>query len=163
MSYTEFYENGYGVSVISSEFSYGLELAVLRGTEENAEICYDTPITDDVCGHLDSEILAEIIKDVKSLPKPNNCIKCDELSFNTICNTCKGELMCELCGSEEGIRRNDNIHVCDECNDKHPIRALDEEELVSNCCSALFTHPGWPDSDICSDCKEHADIGVDDE
>tara|TARA_R110002073_G_scaffold79747_9_gene192353 strand:- start:1354 stop:2238 length:885 start_codon:yes stop_codon:yes gene_type:complete len=75
----------------------------------------------------------------------------------------KEKEMCELCGSEEGIRRNDNIHVCDECNDKYPVRALDEEELVSNCCSALFTHPGWPDSDICSDCKEHADIGVDDE
>ena len=61
MSYREFYENGYGVSVISSEFSYGLELAILRGNAENAEICYDTPITNDVCGHLDSETLAEII------------------------------------------------------------------------------------------------------
>ena len=32
------------------------------------------------------------------------------------------------------------------------------DEPISNCCSALFTYPGWPDSDICSKCKEHADI-----
>ena len=74
----------------------------------------------------------------------------------------KGERMCELCGSEESTRRDDNIHGCDECDNKYPVREPDEEELVSNCCSALFTHPGWPDSDICSDCKEHADIGEDD-
>ena len=89
MSHREFYENGYGVSVISSEFSYGLELAVLRGTEENAEICYDTPITDDVCGHLDSETLADIIKDVKALPMPNHCVECDKPTFNTMCDDCK--------------------------------------------------------------------------
>ena len=33
-----------------------------------------------------------------------------------------------------------------------------EEELMSNCCIAPFVYPGWPDSDICSTCKEHADI-----
>ena len=32
------------------------------------------------------------------------------------------------------------------------------DEIVSNCCTAPFTHPGWPDSDICSECHEHADI-----
>ena len=36
--------------------------------------------------------------------------------------------MCELCGSEEGIRRDDNIHVCNECDDKYPVREPDEEE-----------------------------------
>ena len=89
MSYREFYKNGYGVSVISSEFSYGLELAVLRGDTKNCEICYDTPITSDVCGHLDSETLAEIIKDVKALPIPNHCIECDKPTFNIICDNCK--------------------------------------------------------------------------
>ena len=39
--------------------------------------------------------------------------------------------------------------LCDECK---------EEEPISNCCTAPFTYPGWPDSDICSKCKEHADI-----
>ena len=36
------------------------------------------------------------------------------------------------------------------------------EEPMSNCCSAPFTEPGWPDSDMCSACFEHADIGDDD-
>ena len=26
-----------------------------------------------------------------------------------------------------------------------------------NCCTAPFCYPGWPDSDICSACKEHAE------
>ena len=128
MSYTEFYENGYGVSIISSEFSYGLELAVLRGNSENAEICYDTPITGDVCGHLDTETLADIIKDVKALPIPNHCVECDKPTFNTMCDKCKEN---------------------------------DDEEPVSDCCSAHFTYPGWPDSDMCSKCFEHAGINED--
>ena len=28
---------------------------------------------------------------------------------------------------------------------------------VSNCCGAVFYEPGFPDNDICSACKEHAD------
>ena len=27
---------------------------------------------------------------------------------------------------------------------------------VSNCCGVPFYEPGWPDNDICSNCKEHA-------
>ena len=38
-----------------------------------------------------------------------------------------------------------------------------DEEQISDCCSALFTHPGWPDSDLCSECFEHADIWEEDE
>ena len=34
---------------------------------------------------------------------------------------------------------------------------IEEEEPMSNCCTAPFTFPGWPDSDMCSQCKEHAD------
>ena len=33
-----------------------------------------------------------------------------------------------------------------------------DEEPMSNCCDVPFTYPGWPDSDICSECFEHADI-----
>ena len=32
------------------------------------------------------------------------------------------------------------------------------DEPMSNCCYAIFSYPGWPDSDICSSCFEHADI-----
>jgi len=32
-----------------------------------------------------------------------------------------------------------------------------EDEPVSSCCGANFGFPGWPDSDLCSACGEHAD------
>ena len=38
-----------------------------------------------------------------------------------------------------------------------------DEDLVSNCCTAPFTYPGWPDSDICSKCHEHADTAISEE
>lgn len=73
------YKNGYGVSIINNEFSYGLEMAVLRWTGtwddkndcpkevKTSELCYDTPITDDVLGHLDDESLDEAMKQVQQL------------------------------------------------------------------------------------------------
>tara|TARA_R100000501_G_C2531663_1_gene54293 strand:- start:46 stop:243 length:198 start_codon:yes stop_codon:yes gene_type:complete len=33
-----------------------------------------------------------------------------------------------------------------------------DEDPVSNCCTAPFTYPGWPDSDTCSECYEHAGV-----
>ena len=50
----------------------------------------------------------------------------------------------------------------------HPIRNTpltiddfipNEDQALSNCCYAPFTYPGWPESDMCSACKEHADAG----
>ena len=72
MTHREFFPNGYGISIVSHEFSYGLELAVLKGNANEAEICYDTPITSDVIGYCTAEQLVEIVKDVKALP---SCIK----------------------------------------------------------------------------------------
>ena len=36
-----------------------------------------------------------------------------------------------------------------------------DKDPVSNCCIAPFTYPGWPDSDTCSKCFEHADLDND--
>ena len=38
-----------------------------------------------------------------------------------------------------------------------------DEEPMSNCCSAPFWYPGWPDNDLCSKCGEHADIWKEEE
>ena len=36
-----------------------------------------------------------------------------------------------------------------------------DEDPMSNCCDAPFTYPGWPDSDLCSACYEHAGVDED--
>ena len=38
--------------------------------------------------------------------------------------------------------------VCQVCDDGMP---------TSDCCGATFHEPGFPDNDICSECKEHAE------
>ena len=40
--------------------------------------------------------------------------------------------------------------LCTECNGEKFI-------FKSNCCEANFFLPGWPDSDVCSKCMEHAE------
>ena len=36
-----------------------------------------------------------------------------------------------------------------------------DEEPMTNCCDVHFTYPGWPDSDLCSECFEHAGVSED--
>ena len=69
-----FFENGYGVSVIRGPFTYGgseglWEVAVLRGSEEDYEVYYDTPVTDDVLGHKTESEITEAMRQVQELPK----------------------------------------------------------------------------------------------
>ena len=70
--YYQFFDNGYGVSVVNIESEIvgnNLELAVLKGTKYTWEICYDTPITGDVEKHLTEKELIKLIAKVKALPK----------------------------------------------------------------------------------------------
>ncbi len=72
-----FFPNGYGISVVrfTTPFgsgSYGAqeglyEVAVLKGIEEDWEICYDTPITDDVIGYQTVDNIDNLLSQVKSL------------------------------------------------------------------------------------------------
>lgn len=66
-AYMEF-PNKYGVSVIQGQYTYGgdrglFELAVMK----DGHLCYDTPITDDVIGHLTEEDVTEIMQQVAKL------------------------------------------------------------------------------------------------
>ena len=68
MSRIEF-ENGYGASVVKGEYTYGgkdglYELAVL---DSNGDLTYDTPITNDVLGHLSEDEVTEVLKQIQNL------------------------------------------------------------------------------------------------
>ena len=63
------YSNGYGASVLWGGASYGVEEGLFEVAVLNAdgEICYDTPITKDVCGYLDFAEVAEVLERIKNL------------------------------------------------------------------------------------------------
>ena len=67
-----FFDNGYGISIIKNEASYGhedglWEIAVLKGTVDDHQICYDTEITSDVEGWLTNENVQSYIDKVANL------------------------------------------------------------------------------------------------
>ena len=62
------FDNGYEVSVVKSEYTYGgsnglYELAIFK----DGEICYDTPITDDVIGSLKPEDVTDVMEKIQKL------------------------------------------------------------------------------------------------
>lgn len=72
IQYLAFYPNGYGASIVQHEFSYGRdrglwELAVLKGTKEDWNICYTTPITSDVLGYLQDNEVDKLLTQIEAL------------------------------------------------------------------------------------------------
>ena len=73
------FPNGRGASVVRHDYSYGSqeglwELAVIEwdgkgDTAVNWEIDYDTPITDDVLGHLSLAQVNELLEEIMALPE----------------------------------------------------------------------------------------------
>lgn len=62
------FDNGYGASVITGGIAYcneaqPFELAVLK----HGELCYDTPITDDVIGYLTSDEVFDLLDRIEQL------------------------------------------------------------------------------------------------
>jgi len=71
------FDNGYGVSVVQGPHSYGgkvglYELAVLDG---DGDVCYDTPITDNVIGFLKPEDVTKHMIEIQELPNLNTQTK----------------------------------------------------------------------------------------
>lgn len=67
-----FFPNGYGVSVVRFPGSYGYEdqlyeVAVLKGTVDDYELCYDTNVTDGVIGLCDEIDVENIMEEVEIL------------------------------------------------------------------------------------------------
>lgn len=67
--YRLMFKNGYGASIVRHGFSYGgpkglFELAIL----DEDGLCYDTPITSDVIGHLTSSEVGPLLKKISELP-----------------------------------------------------------------------------------------------
>lgn len=66
--HVEFYNNGYGISIVPDVNNSTLyQVAVLVGTEEEYDVCLDTPITDDVIEGLTILQAHEIAKQISEL------------------------------------------------------------------------------------------------
>ncbi len=70
------YDNGYGASVVSDEYTYGgksglFELGVLHG--ERGWLCYSSEVTDDVLGYLTEHEVAIHLTHIESLPTNELC------------------------------------------------------------------------------------------
>ena len=69
------FDNGYGISVIRSKFSYGgkMDLYEIGILDSEGDICYTTPITDSgVIGYLRKEDVSEVMIRIQNLPTIEN-------------------------------------------------------------------------------------------
>jgi hypothetical protein len=68
-------DNGYGASIVQHEYSYGgrvglWEIAVTEYDEDGEwDICYGTPITNDVLGHLSESEVIDYLTQIEQLKK----------------------------------------------------------------------------------------------
>lgn len=63
------FDNGYGASIVKTPYTYGgndglYELAVL---DNDGDLTYDTPITEDVMGYLSPTEISDIMKQIQKL------------------------------------------------------------------------------------------------
>jgi hypothetical protein len=70
--YLAFFPNLYGVSIVKHDYSYGnkdglWEMAVIKGNEDKWKLTYETPVTDDVLGHLSEDEVNEYVDQVIAL------------------------------------------------------------------------------------------------
>jgi hypothetical protein len=72
------FPNGYGCSIISGPYSYGgpeglCELAVVKYNDPqdpvSFNLCYDTPVSEDVIGHLTRKEVRDYLKRIFELPE----------------------------------------------------------------------------------------------
>ena len=66
------FDNGYGASVVNHSYSYGTEMAVVRfngSSMDDFDLCYSTPITDDVLGHLSPADVDRYLREISELPE----------------------------------------------------------------------------------------------
>ena len=85
------------------------------------------------------------------MPMPNHCVECDKPLPKEFVG-----VECHICREKED--HTPICNICGEADCNSSCMAPVDEEPMSNCCNAHFTYPGFPDSDICSECLEHADI-----
>lgn len=75
------FPNDFGASVVKHRCSYGYEkdlweIAILKFIGDESNLCYNTPITDDVLGHQSDKNVKEVLKKIKDFAKGiNNKIK----------------------------------------------------------------------------------------
>lgn len=63
-----FFDNGYGVSVITGAAAYdNYEIAVLKGDMDTYDLCYSTPVTNDVVPCSTENDVSTIMKQVQEL------------------------------------------------------------------------------------------------